>query len=240
MKYWNRKEKLFKYVDGVRQFFPLAIEQLDIISRIIEKYNPGIKTFLDLGCGDGFLGYYIYNLYPDSHGVFLDISNEMIEKAQKKDNNHKSEFIVKDFGDSDWYKAITTSERFDLVISGYSIHHIENEKKKRLYKDIYNLLNTNGIFLNLEHVSSASPLGEELFSELFLNGMSDYQDNIGEPKTREELEKIYKDPDHKALNKLESVTEQCTWLNEIGFTNVDCFLKIYELAIFGGIKEYLI
>lgn len=40
MNYWERKEKLFKYIDGVRQFFPLANEQLDTISRILEKYNP--------------------------------------------------------------------------------------------------------------------------------------------------------------------------------------------------------
>lgn len=63
MKYWERKEKLFKYIDGVRQFFPLAKEQMEIISRIIEKFNPSIIDFLDLGCGDGFLGFFIYKLY---------------------------------------------------------------------------------------------------------------------------------------------------------------------------------
>jgi len=47
MKYWDRKEKLFKYIDGVRQFFPLAKEQLDTISRLIEKFNSNINTFLD-------------------------------------------------------------------------------------------------------------------------------------------------------------------------------------------------
>ena len=63
MSYWDKKENLSKYVGGVRQFFPLAEEQLDMISRIIEKFNPSINTFLDLGCGDGFLGYFIYELY---------------------------------------------------------------------------------------------------------------------------------------------------------------------------------
>jgi len=42
MNYWEQKEKLFKYIDGVGQFFPLASEQLNVISRIIEKYNPAI------------------------------------------------------------------------------------------------------------------------------------------------------------------------------------------------------
>ena len=96
MKYWERKEKLFKYVDGVRQFFPHAKEQLDTISRIIEKFNPSINTFLDLGCGDGYLGYFISSLYPDAHGVFLDLSKEMINKARKKDAGDKFEFFIQD------------------------------------------------------------------------------------------------------------------------------------------------
>ena len=70
MSYWNRLDKLFKYIDGVRQFFPLASEQLETIARLIKKFNPNINSFLDLGCGDGFLGYFIYKLHPDSHGVF--------------------------------------------------------------------------------------------------------------------------------------------------------------------------
>ena len=76
-----------------------------------------------------------------------------------------------------------------------------------------------------------------MFNELFLDGMYDYQESIGEKKTKEEIKNIYHDPQHKVLNKLESVELQCKWLNDIGFKNVDCYLKIFELALFGGIKE---
>jgi SAM-dependent methyltransferase len=234
--YWNKKEKLFKYVEGVRQFFPLAEEQLDIISRIIGKFNPSIKTFLDLGCGDGFLGHFIYKLYPDAHGVFLDLSPEMITKAENKDADHQSEFVVQNFEDPDWYRSILTSRKFDLIVSGYAIHHIENTEKKSLYKDIFDLLNRNGIFLNLEHVSSPTPLVQEMFNDLFLDGMSNYHDHIKDGKTKEEIEQIHNDPEHKILNKLESVEKQCVWLRDLGFSNVDCYMKIFELALFGGIK----
>jgi len=237
MKYWDRKEKLFKYIDGVRQFFPLAKEQLDTISRLIEKFNSNINTFLDLGSGDGFVGHFIYRLFPNSHGVFIDISEEMINKARNKDSNHNSEFIVQDFSNSDWYKSIKSFDKFDLIISGYSIHHIDNDQKRRLYRDVFHLLNSNGIFLNLEHVSSSTEKLEELFNDLFLDCMSDYQEHIGKEKTRDEIKKIYYDPNHKVLNKLESVEVQCKWLRDIGFTNVDCYMKVLELALFGGIKD---
>jgi tRNA (cmo5U34)-methyltransferase len=237
MKYWERKEKLFKYTDGVRQFFPFAEEQLDIISRVIGKYNPSIGNFLDLGCGDGFLGYFIYKLYPNSHGVFLDVSKEMIDKARLKDLENKSEFIVQDYAPADWHQSIKSIENFDLIISGFSIHHVDNDTKKRLYNDIFRLLKPNGIFLNLEHVSSPTDTIEDLFNDLFLGGMSDYQKYIGEEKTSEEIKKIYHDPSHKVLNILESVEKQCNWLREAGFSEVDCFMKVFELALFGGIKK---
>lgn len=236
MNYWERRDKLFKYTDGVRQFFPLANEQLDTISRVLEKFNPSIDNFLDLGCGDGFLGHFMYKLYPNSSGVFLDCSKEMIEKARIKDLDHRSEFIVKDFSEADWMKSINSVKKFDLIISGYSIHHIENEAKKRLYASIYNLLNPNGVFLNLEHVSSSTTHLEEIFGDLFDDCMTNYQRHIGDEKSKKEIIEMYHDPTHKKLNKLESVEAQCAWLKELGFEHVDCYMKVFELALFGGVK----
>jgi hypothetical protein len=32
---------------------------------------------------------------------------------------------------------------------------------------------------------------------------------------------------------------QCRWPQEIGFEDVDCFLKVFQLALFGGKKPGL-
>jgi hypothetical protein len=44
----------------------------------------------------------------------------------------------------------------------------------------------------------------------------------------------YYDRPDKSANILAPVERQCTWLREIGFTDVDCYLKVFELAVFGG------
>jgi tRNA (cmo5U34)-methyltransferase len=46
-------------------------------------------------------------------------------------------------------------------------------------------------------------------------------------------EKYYRRPD-KMANILAPVELQCQWLREIGFADVDCYLKVLELAVFGG------
>jgi len=38
----------------------------------------------------------------------------------------------------------------------------------------------------------------------------------------------------KDANILLSVDTQCKWLREIGYEDVDCYFRIYELAVFGG------
>lgn len=106
-----------------------------------------------------------------------------------------------------------------------------------MYQDIFNLLNPSGIFLNLEHVASPTEKLEELFTDLFDNGMIDYQKHIGDEKTKDEIKEIYHDPYHKKLNRLAPVDKQCDWLREIGFSELDCYMKIFELALFGGIKN---
>ena len=35
---------------------------------------------------------------------------------------------------------------------------------------------------------------------------------------------------------LAPVEDQCRWLHTIGFAEMDCYFKIYELALFGGQK----
>lgn len=85
-------------------------------------------------------------------------------------------------------------------------------------------------------MSSPTEKLEELFRDLFDDGMIAYQKHIGDEKTKEEIKELYHDETHKSLNKLESVEKQCMWLREIGYKEVDCYMKLFELALFGGIK----
>ena len=76
-----------------------------------------------------------------------------------------------------------------------------------------------------------------MFNELFSDGMFNYHKQIKDGKSKEEIDRIHNDPEHKVLNKMESVEKQCEWLRDIGFTHVDCYMKIFELALFGGTKQ---
>ena len=81
-------------------------------------------------------------------------------------------------------------------------------------------------------MSSASGWLESLNDELFVDCLH----RLHTGKSRAEVAAEYYHRPDKAANILAPVETQCAWLREIGFTDVDCCLKIFELAVFGGRK----
>jgi ubiquinone/menaquinone biosynthesis C-methylase UbiE len=237
MESWKTENLAETYLDGVRSAIPLANEQIEILLRLIKRFRPNVESFLDLGCGDGVLGKTLYTNWTESKGIFVDYSEPMINaaKIKCKEYENQSVFVVQDFGKADWLNSISTKLPVDVVISGFSIHHQNDDNKKRIYTEIFEkILKPGGIFLNLEQVKSATPEIETIFNEFFMDRMRQFQQETNSNIPIETIEEeFYKD---KKVNILASVEQQCEWLRELGFTNVDCFFKIFELSIFGGIK----
>jgi hypothetical protein len=100
------------------------------------------------------------------------------------------------------------------VVSSFAIHHLTHSRKRELYREIFALLEPQGVFLNLEHVASATPA-------LHLQFLS----AIATPPEQE-------DPS----NMLLEMQTQLAWFREIGFTDVDCLWKWRELALMAGVK----
>jgi SAM-dependent methyltransferase len=144
--------------------------------------------------------------------------------------------INADFATPAWVEALHAEGPLDLVVSGFSIHHQPNHRKRDLYAEIYEHLSEDGIFLNLEHVSSATPAGEALFDSFFIDHLVRFHRDANPNKTKPEIEEAYHQRPDKKENILASVETQCDWLRQIGFQDVDCFFKVFELALFGGRK----
>jgi tRNA (cmo5U34)-methyltransferase len=235
---WQNKTVAQNFLEGVRGAIPLAAAQIDCILRIIRLTQSEVNFFLDLGCGNGILGKAISEQYPDAQGIFIDFSESMLEATQNSIDNteQKFTFLLQDFGKKVWQEKLEKIISFDVIVSGFAIHHQPDSRKKEIYQEIYNLLNPGGIFLNLEHIASHSSLGEKAFDELFIDALSDYHAQQKNELSRQEIAQQYYNRHDQNANILSLVEEQCTWLRDIGFVDVDCFMKLFEIALFGGVK----
>jgi len=221
-----------------RAAIPLAHEQIGVMMSIIKMREQPVENFLDLGCGDGILGAAVLGEYPSAHGVFADFSEPMLAQAREGLKDYAGQLVFEnlDYGDKAWVNRIQPHGRFDAVVSGYSIHHQPDVRKREVYEEIYSLLKPGGWFINIEHVSSAAQLNVDLFENHYISARYAIEKQNGGTRTLEQLSEEYKNRPDKAANILSPTELQCDWLRQIGYEDVDCYMRIYELAVFGGRK----
>jgi len=234
---WESEEVAKFFLEGERGAVPGTEIQLEIISKTIHKWFDNPKIILDLGCGDGILGKYILRKYPDARGLFLDISDTMLEAAEKNLKDYPESKIIKsDYSSPDWLETIKDSKPIDIVISGFSIHHMTDTRKKELYREVYEILSPGGIFINMDHVESATQGVESLFEQFYIDHLHKFQQKEDPEISRDSVEESFINRPDRDEDKPVLVDTQCRWLRDIGFKDVDCFFKLFVIAIFGGRK----
>jgi tRNA (cmo5U34)-methyltransferase len=175
---------------------------------LLEFLPAEASRILDLGSGGGRLLALVKSARPRAQFVGLDFSPTMLDALQKLFATDSTVAIVS----HDFENQIPLMGLFDAVISSFAIHHVSHERKRTLYREIFDLLAPGGVFCNLEHVASPSPR----LHAGFLRAISWC--------------------DEDPSNKLLDLETQLAWLREIGFIDVDCHWKWRELALFVGVK----
>ncbi|HEY3476116.1 MAG TPA: methyltransferase domain-containing protein [Anaerolineales bacterium] len=221
-----------------RAAIPFAQEQIGVMMSILKTREGPVERFLDLGCGDGILGAALLGEFPSSRGVLVDFSEPMLEQAREQLREYASQLVFAnlDYGDPAWAEHVQSEGPFDAIVSGYSIHHQPDVRKRQLYEEIFSLLQPGGWFVNIEHVSSEAQLNIDLFEQHYVSTRFAIEQRNGGTRSFAELAEEYKDRPDKAANILAPVELQCAWLREMGYEEVDCYFRIYELAVFAGRK----
>lgn len=139
------------------------------------------KRVLDLGCGSGNNCAKAVELGA-SYVLGLDVSKNMVELAREVNKDEKIKYEVMAMENLD-----ELNDNFDVVISSLAFHYIEDYDK--LLKDIYKLLNEDGLLIfSQEHPLSTGTILNEACnfkSKLKLGGkeyklLSDY--NVNGPR----------------------------------------------------------
>jgi ubiquinone/menaquinone biosynthesis C-methylase UbiE len=233
---WQNSSIVQTFLTGVRGAIPFAVDQINTALQVLEQTGIPVRRVADLGCGDGTIAEVVLTRFPHAEVVAIDFSKPMLKQAAQRLSSFSDRvhLLQADLFTSDWQANLAP---FDAVLSGYCIHHLPNDRKQALYREIYDLLNPSGCFLNIEHVASASPLLESLFNEGMVDAIYNWHHTQGGTSSRQEIAQQYVYREDKKANILAPVELQCQWLRAIGFEHVDCYFKWLELSVFGGIKQ---
>jgi SAM-dependent methyltransferase len=206
---WTVAEHVLRYLERADEF-PHRAEGEGVL---LEQVPLDARRVLDLGTGDGRLLALLRMDRPGMLGVGLDFSEIMLEAARKRFTGEEHVELVR----HDLAEPLPTLGGFDAVVSSFAIHHLEHERKRSLYGEVFALLEPGGVFANFEHVASAT---RRLHLAFFAA--------IGEPLEQE-------DPSDRLLD----VESQLQWLRAVGFDDVDCYWKWLEMALLVAIKPEL-
>jgi trans-aconitate methyltransferase len=94
---------------------------------------------LDIGCGPGNITNYLLRKRPDLRITGIDLAPNMLSIAQK--NNPTAHFEL-----LDCRELRTLNEKFDAIISGFTIPYLSKEETAQLLCDCEQLLNPGGVF----------------------------------------------------------------------------------------------
>ena len=201
---------------------------VDIFSTALEllPFEPSVSIeVLDLGAGTGLFSKHVIEKYPKANFVLYDLAEKMLEVARKRFENYSQQFkyVLSD------YRKLQEGEKYDLVISSLSIHHLEDKEKCELFGNIYKLLRKGGIFINIDQIRGETPYLRDLYWNHWLEQVRGA--GFSEERIQESIgRRIPYDKDALLENQLQ-------WLKSSGFGNVDCVYKNFFVGVFLAIKE---
>jgi tRNA (cmo5U34)-methyltransferase len=215
-----------KKYDSQRKYLIPCFEDFYKVCLPLIKSVSNAKTVLDIGAGTGLFSQFIYQKNPHLHFTLADISAPMLSVAKKRFEG------LKNFD----YKEIDISKekipgKYDVIISGLAIHHLEDADKQKVYKHVYAALNEGGLFINADQVTGRTMLFDSLYK---------YQWRETVSASGLDHEALIQAFERTKLDKLASLESQLEMLKNAGFSEVDCIYKNMNFAVFGGFKDAVI
>jgi len=205
-------EQRSKLIPGCDVFYRWAVDLIP----------PNAKYILDLGAGSGLLTLLIRNHFPDAAIHLMDFSGAMLDLARQRLGNDEHIF----FEQAD-YVVQTLPHGLDAVVSSLSIHHLNDDDKRKVFRRIHAALAPGGVFINAEQVAGPTPALDAKYKSLWLEQVRD----LGATE-QQIIDSLYRQQE----DRCSTVEEQLRWLREAGFVDVDCWYKENRFAVMSGTR----
>ena len=109
-----------------------------------------------------------------------------------------------------------------LVLSALSIHHLEHEQKKVLFKMIHASISEGETFINYDQFCRETEDANRKTEEYWIEGIKN--SGLSEKEFDRWLER-------KKLDRECSVAQEIAWLKEAGFKSAECIYLMGKFAI---------
>ena len=229
--------------DSIRQNFDQQVERfsnietgqttaidsplcMELVARSAALLNPDAKRVMDLGCGGGNYAVKVTSLLPDVECTLIDLSANMLAKAEERVAANISGKILAIQGD---YREISLEENtYDVITAGTTLHHLrEDQEWESVFTKVFKALKPGGTFWINDIVISETVE----INQMMLGGwLSILRKQVSPEEVDMYMERYESEDTPRTLSY------QLDLMKKVGFSETIVLHKHFNFAAFGAIK----
>ncbi len=202
---------------------PLCME---LVARSAAMLNPGAKRVMDLGCGGGNYAVKVTSLLPDVDCTLIDLSGNMLAKAEERVAANISGKVTAIQGD---YRDILLEENaYDVITAGTTLHHLRKDQEwESVFAKVFKALKSGGTFWINDIVISET----DEINQMMLGGWLSILNKQVSPEEVDMYMERYESEDTPR-----TLSYQLDLMKQVGFSETIVLHKHFNFAAFGARK----
>ncbi|HEY8692342.1 MAG TPA: class I SAM-dependent methyltransferase [Chloroflexota bacterium] len=127
-------------------------EPMRIMAALLPFEDDEEFTIVDLAAGTGMAARAIMDRYPKAHAVLADYSPAMMDEGSKALAAYEGRYRYVEFDllQSRWPDGIPLL--MDSAVTSQAVHHLPDERKDSLFREVFERLRPGGWYVNYEPV----------------------------------------------------------------------------------------
>jgi tRNA (cmo5U34)-methyltransferase len=227
---WKNQDTIKRWAQEAAAREHKRAEQMAFMAALLPFDQDASFTFVDLGAGTGMAARGLLEFYPKAQAILADYSAEMMGEGTKAMAPYEGryQYVEFDMRNSDWPAAIPSS--LGAVITSQCVHHLPDERKTGLFREIREHLQPGGWYVNFDPIKADDPLVEETWQRV-----NDRFDPDSPHRRQHRTDAQLKQWENHVRYMLD-LEPQIGMLRQAGFEAVDTYWKQLDYVIYGGRK----
>jgi tRNA (cmo5U34)-methyltransferase len=225
-----------------REIGDIAVPRRDEMIRTLVAGVPFAADerlrIVELGSGEGQLAAALLEAFPQSTMTALDGSESMraLTSTRLAPFGDRARVRAFEIASLDWWDVMFGA---DVVVSSLCLHHLNDAKKRYLYKAVADRLSPRGAFLIADLIAPMGAAAQKVAADEWDASAQRRADALDRPELFERFREArwnhFRFP--AAMDQPSALFHHLVWLRHAGFAAVDCLWMYAGHAVFGGFKQ---
>jgi trans-aconitate methyltransferase len=229
------------FIDIADVAVPDREEQLEVLLSLVPAASDEAFGAADVCCGEGRLAEVLLQRFPRCTVEALDGSDTMLAAARRRLAPFGTRASVRrfDLDSPGWTEGLPSPLR--CIISSLGLHHLDDEQKRVLFRRLRDRLEDGGVLLIADIVAPASDLIRGAHTQAWHRAARRQSEELSGStaiydRAVSEHWAYYDVEENDDIDKPSPLFDQLKWLEEAGFSAVDCFWMRAGFAVYGGYR----